>query len=138
MERRWRESLRRHAKRNGVYLRTHLALTEESLARRLIHNSVSGQGKIRYGIECAIFVLSFQKARVTSGGDHRGVVGGKRAAREKDFQAIALCLGFENGAQLAIRGDAAGNANRAHALICGGSKRTGYQVVHHSVLETRH
>src|ERR1700723_306888 len=100
--------------------------------------TVSSQRKVRYGIESAIFQLSFQKARVTGGGNHGRIVGGKRSAREENFQAIAFCLCFENCAQLAIRGDTAGNKNGAHALICGGSERAGYQIVHHGVLETRH
>src|SRR5579862_1174936 len=84
---------------------------EQFLAHRLLRNPVSSQRKIRCRIECAIFVLAFQKAWVTGGSDHGSVVGGKRAAGEENFQAITLGPGFKNGAQLAIRGDAAGNEN---------------------------
>jgi len=54
-----------------------------------------GEPKIGLGVQRPVLVLAGKKGCMGSGGDHRRIVGRKRAAWEINLEAPALCSGCE-------------------------------------------
>ncbi len=93
------------------------------------------QRQICFGVQRRIGALAGDESRVSRRGDHGGVVGRKRAAREIDFDSSARAFRFERAAQLAIGRHAAGNENRACGMFFGRGECAREQVIHHGALE---
>src|SRR6266481_6398471 len=97
-----------------------------------------GERQAGIGVERCVCEDSCAKPGICRGGDHRGVVGRKRAAGEKHFDASGLRALFKRGAQLRIRGDATGNENAFRRELLRGAQGALDQIAHDSVLKFTH
>jgi len=102
---------------------------------RLFGCSELGQRQVGLGVQSVIGAVAGKKTRVAGGGDHRRVVRRESAAGEKDVDTAASGLGFKCAAQFAIRGDAAGDEDRARGVLLGRGKGLRDENRYHGALE---
>ena len=96
-----------------------------------------GEREVGFGVERRVLVKASQKPRIAGGGDHGGVVGGKRAAGERTLPSRGWPPSASNSAaKFAIRGNAAGNQNRARVLLLGCRQRARNKIVHDANAES--
>ena len=86
------------------------------------------KAEIRLGVQIGSSQVSRKQVGVGGCGDHGGVVGGKRAAGEKNVHARARGFGLEAFAQFGIGGDASGNQDRARSCFRRGVERARHEI----------
>src|SRR5271170_6959126 len=89
------------------------------------------QRQVCFGVQRRIGAFAGDESRVTRGGDHGGIVGRKRAAREIDFDSAASAFRLKRAAKLAIGRHAAGGQDSARAEFFGRRKRARQEIIHH-------
>ena len=75
------------------------------------------------------------QARISGGGNHRGVVGGKRVAWEIHVQSSIASALLECRTQLAVRRNSSGDEHGRHSQIFRGFHRPFDQITHYRILE---